>query len=240
MARNGDGLSKRRGIWSFRYRDEAGVWREKSTGETSYAKAREVRREFLDRARDGQLPTAAAELTIEQALANRCEFVEATGAKSSVAPTRAATKHLVRVLGPKRKLSSITIADIRRYQVTRSKEETRGEKTSPKTINNEVLHLVAVLKEAKPWKTLQEDYRPLKVPKRGPGKALTPEDGERLFHIAANETVGRSLSCAAFYLTRRAAGATRSSRSSCATLTSHAKRSTSSATRPRAMLELVM
>ena len=32
MARNGDGLFRRDGIWYFKYKDPGGVYREKSTG----------------------------------------------------------------------------------------------------------------------------------------------------------------------------------------------------------------
>ena len=185
MARNGDGVFKRRGIWAFKYQDAAGQWREKSTGERSFARAREIRREFLERVRAGQIPTDLASATLEQALQLRYEFVEATASKNSHAPARTAIRHLCRILDPKRRLNTIKFLDIQRYQITRSKEQTRGKKTSPKTINNELLHLIAIFKQAKLWRAMEDDYRPLKVPKRGPGKALSPNDAEHLFRVAS-------------------------------------------------------
>jgi integrase len=60
----------------------------------------------------------------------------------------------------------------------------RSNKVGPKTVNNEVLVLIAVLRSARLWRPLEETYRPLKVPKRGPGRALTPEQIQRLIQAA--------------------------------------------------------
>jgi len=64
-----------------------------------------------------------------------------------------------------RALSSITAWEIRRYQMKRL--ETVG----PKTVNNELLVLTAILKNARLWAPLRETYQPLAVPKGGPGQA---------------------------------------------------------------------
>jgi integrase len=82
------------------------------------------------------------------------------------------------MLGGKRRLESITALDIRRYQAGR--RETVG----PKTVNNELLVLIGVLKQAKLWKRLEEDYKPLPIPKQGPGKALVPDEGQQLIATA--------------------------------------------------------
>jgi integrase len=68
--------------------------------------------------------------------------------------------------------------DIRRYQARR--RETVG----PKTVNNELLVLIGVLKQAKLWKRLEEEYKPLPIPKQGPGKALIPDEGQHLIATA--------------------------------------------------------
>ena len=43
MARNGDGLFRRDGIWYFKYKDPSGVYREKSTGKKKQPEAREYK-----------------------------------------------------------------------------------------------------------------------------------------------------------------------------------------------------
>jgi integrase len=47
-----------------------------------------------------------------------------------------------------------------------------------------MLVLTAVLKSAHLWAPLQESFDPLTVPKRGPGKALTPEQTAHLIETA--------------------------------------------------------
>jgi integrase len=60
----------------------------------------------------------------------------------------------------------------------------RLETVGPKTINNEVLPLVAVLKSARLWAPLQELYEPLPVSKHGPSQALSPEQTAKLIETA--------------------------------------------------------
>jgi len=95
-----------------------------------------------------------------------------------VAAERTTCRHLNEVIGADRRLSSITPWDIRRYQMKRL--ETVG----AKTVNNELLVLTAVLKNARLWTSLREAYEPLPVLKRGPGQALTPEQTAKLIETA--------------------------------------------------------
>ncbi len=60
----------------------------------------------------------------------------------------------------------------------------RLEMVGPKTVNNEMLVLKAVLVNARLWTQLEDLYEPLTVPKRGPGQALTPEQTGRLVETA--------------------------------------------------------
>ena len=178
MARNGDGLFRRDGIWYFKYRDHSGVYREKSTGKRKQPEAREYKHEFLEKLRQNQLPTDEAKWTLSQALAAWMEFRAATRPRASVAAEQTACRHLTRLIGAERKLNSITPWDIRRYQAKRL--ETVG----PKTVNNELLVLVAILKNARLWAALRESYEPLRVPKHGPGQALSPEQTAKLIDTA--------------------------------------------------------
>jgi hypothetical protein len=93
-------------------------------------------------------------------------------------------RHLLAALGGTRRLKTITARDLQQYQLTRSATLIRGRKTSAKTINNELLLLRSVLKQAQLWKGLEEDYKPLKVQKKGPGQALTVAQGEHLIRTA--------------------------------------------------------
>jgi integrase len=178
MARNGDGLFRRDCIWYFKYKDQYGVYREKSTGKRKQPEAREYKHDFLEKYRQNQLPTEEARWTLGQALDKWMEFRSATRPKQSVASERTSCGRLKEVIGPDRRLSSITVWDIRRFQMKRL--ETVG----PKTVNNEMLILTAVLKTAKLWTPLQESYEALKVCKRGPGKSLTPHQTAKLLEVA--------------------------------------------------------
>ena len=80
-----------------------------------------------------------------------------------------------------RKLKDLTSADIAAYQNFRSDAG-----RAPKTINGEVSVLRQVLKHAKLWNALAEDYRPLPNRKPPIGQALTEEQQEHLFRVAAS------------------------------------------------------
>jgi hypothetical protein len=178
MARDGDGLFRRAGIWYFKYRDPRGGYREKSTGSRRQPDARTYKHDFLEKLRQNQLPTEEAKWTLSQSLEQWLEFRTATHPKASVAAEQTAARHLKEILGADHKLCNITSWDIRRYQMKRL--ETVG----PKTINNELLVLTAVLKSAHLWVSLQELYEPLSVAKRGPGQALSPDQTAKLIETA--------------------------------------------------------
>ena len=126
MARNGDGLFRRDGIWYFKYKDPGGFYREKSTGKKKQPEAREYKHDFLEKLRQNQLPTDEAKWSLGQALATWMEFRVATRPKASVAAEQTTCRHLNEVIGADRRLSNITAWDIRRYQMKRL--ETVGRK----------------------------------------------------------------------------------------------------------------
>ncbi len=178
MPRDGDGLFRRDGIWVFKFKNPSGAYQEKSTGKRKQSEAREFKHDFLEKLRQNQLPTEEAKWTLSQSLAEWMKYRTATRPKASVAAEQTTCRHLNEVIGTDRRLSSITPWDLRRYQMKRL--ETVG----PKTINNEVLVLTAVLKNARLWGPLRENYEPLVVPKSGPGQALTPEQTAKLIETA--------------------------------------------------------
>ena len=178
MARNGDGLFRRGALWYFKYRDQNGHYHEKSTGQRKQPAARESKHDFLEKLRQNQLPTEERKWKLGQTLDNYIEFRAKTRPKASVAAERTAARHLAEILGSERRLESITIWDIRRFQMRRS------ESVGPKTVNNELLVLTALLKTARLWSPLKENYEPLPTPKGGPGQALTPEQTAKLVETA--------------------------------------------------------
>ena len=77
------------------------------------------------------------------------------------------------------KLKKITPAMIALYQNSRADAG-----RAPKTINGEVAVLRQLLKKARLWYRIQEDYKPLLNSKPPVGRALTEEEQVRLFTLA--------------------------------------------------------
>src|SRR5262249_50049064 len=80
-----------------------------------------------------------------------------------------------------KKVSQITSADLRAYQLVRI------EKVGSRTVNLELKVLRQLLQTARCWSGLAADYKPLKENHQGPGKALTSEEETNLFKIAMND-----------------------------------------------------
>lgn len=76
------------------------------------------------------------------------------------------------------RISEIDAEQIRLYQ------KARAATAGPVAINHEVSILVQMKKRLGQWAEIANDYQPLSVPRRGPGKALTPAEEERLWRVA--------------------------------------------------------
>ena len=59
-------------------------------------------------------------------------------------------------------------------------------KVSPRTVNLECMVLRMILTWAKLWARVADDYKPLPQSTEGPGRALSPEEEERLFEVAGS------------------------------------------------------
>jgi integrase len=157
-----------------------GKYDDVSTRKKKVSEAHAYRADYLKKLTDGLLPDARAKWTLAQALKQELEFRASTRRSSSAAPNQSMCKNLLRVLGGAtvlKKLASVSV--IERYQITRSQEGRVG-----KTVNNEVNLLAAVLNKAGLWNSLKDRIKPLPVEKQGPGKALTPQEGQQLFSTA--------------------------------------------------------
>jgi integrase len=176
--RDNDGLHKRRGIWHFKLK-VGGRWREISTRTSNYQQARKTRQQSIQAQEDGRLPTDLAKWPIEKAtpawLAERAKLV----APQTHRIDRERLLPIRRAFGGRR-LCDITSGDIRGYQVARTND------VGPRTINLETKVLRMLLKWAKLWSRVVDDCKPLPENRRGPGRALSPDEEKRLFEIAAS------------------------------------------------------
>ena len=174
--RDRDGLHKRRGIWHYKLKI-AGRWQEASTGTKNYTEARKVRQQALQAQEEGRLPTDVAKWPFRRAatewLAGRTRLV----APKTYRIDKERLVQLLKLFG-NRRLCDITAGDIKGYQVM------RASKVSSRTVNLETKVLRMILRTGKLWFRLADDYKPLSENKRGPGRALTPEQEERLFAAA--------------------------------------------------------
>lgn len=85
-------------------------------------------------------------------------------------------------------LREVTIDHVRQYQDARKRgDKERTLATKPighVRINQELILLSQVLKEARMWSPIQELYQPLPINHRGSGRAASPEDEAKLLAIA--------------------------------------------------------
>jgi len=176
--KDNDGLHKRRGIWHYKLR-VGGRWKECSTHTTSYQDARTERQRVIQAQREGRLPTDLSNWPLEKAakewLGGRARLVAPQTARID----RERLVPLLQALSSHR-LSQITAADISGYQLR------RVAKVSPRTVNLETKVLRMILRSAKSWSHLADDYKPLREDKRGPGRALSPEQERHLFDVASS------------------------------------------------------
>ena len=180
-ARDKDGLHKRRGIWHYKLKIE-GRWREFSTRTSSYQEARRIRRKAIEEQEEGRLPTEIGKWKFERAatewLSQRARHV----APQTLRIDRERLVPLIRVFAGSRldEIASDRGSPIRAYQLARTRA------VGNRTINLETKVLRMILRSAKLWSRVADDYKPLPENKRGPGRALSPEGEKRLFDVASS------------------------------------------------------
>ncbi len=180
MSRKRDGLYRRGNIFAFRYKDE-GVWREKQTGQRDRQEAKKFRQDFLSQVENGTLPTHMAEWTLEQARTWWFEHRKPRVAAGTLAAESYRVKPMIRILGNIR-LKQITSVELDNYVTKRLSEE-----IAPWSINKEVLTWSMILKKAKLWRRLADDYKPLKTKVSDIGRALTRDELRHLAAIAVTD-----------------------------------------------------
>ena len=173
-----DGLHKRRGIWHYKLKI-AGKWKEVSTKTTSYKEARKIRHEALQAQEEGRLPTDFAKLRFERASEMWLEERK---------PIVALKTHRIdreRLVALRAQFAGTRLCDITSDMV-RAYQSKRSAKVSPRTVNLETKVLRMLLRRGRLWARIADDFRPLPENKRGPGRALTPEQEKKLFEVAAS------------------------------------------------------
>ncbi len=179
-ARDNDGLHKRRGIWHYKRRI-GGRWREFSTRTSSYQEARKIRHQAVQDEQNGRLPTDMGKWLFEKAasdwLATRTNIV----ATQTLRIDRERLVPLLKAFGGRR-LEEITSeggSAIRAYQMA------RVVLVSNRTVNLETKVLRMILRRARQWARVADDYKALPENKQGPGRALSTEEEKNLFSVAS-------------------------------------------------------
>src|SRR5699024_7913056 len=126
----------------------------------------------------GAVPTEMADWRLEAAEKWWIEYRTQRIGESTMNSERYRLQHMVRILG-NRKLREISNIDLDRYVTTRLSEE-----VGAWSINREVLLWSQILRKAKLWRRMEEDYRPLKTSKSDIGRALSRGELQMLAAIA--------------------------------------------------------
>jgi len=181
VSRKRDGLYRRGNIFAFRYKGADGIWREKQTGKRDREEAKTFRKDFLADLDNGTLPTHMADWTLEAAKDWWIEFRKPRVAVGTLTAEGYRLKPMIRILGNVR-LKQISNVLLDNYLTKRLAEE-----IAPWSINKEILAWSLILKKARLWRRLDDDYKPLPVKASDIGRALTRDELRHLAAVAATE-----------------------------------------------------
>ncbi|HEY7095730.1 MAG TPA: site-specific integrase [Terriglobales bacterium] len=181
MSRKRDGLYRRGNIFAFRYKDADGVWREKQTGKRDRPEAKDFRADFLNDLKTGTLPTRMSEWTLQETRSWWLEFRKPRIAAGTLTAEGYRLKPMIAILGNLR-LRQITSVELDNYVTQRLADQ-----IAPWSINKEVLTWSMILKKAKLWRRLADDYKPLKTKASDIGRALSREELRQLASVATRD-----------------------------------------------------
>src|SRR5579872_4049325 len=162
MSRKRDGLYRRGNIFAFRYKDAAGVWREKQTGKRDREEAKKFKQQFETDLRENALPTDLADFRLDAAEQWWVDFRRQRIAEKTLDSERYRLQHLRLILGNK-KLRELSNKDLDDYVTARLSGYTFVGKDGKKvnrpvvaawSINKEVLLWSLILRKAKLWRRL--------------------------------------------------------------------------------------
>ncbi len=177
-ARDNDGLHRRRGIWHATIR-VGGKLRELSLHTRVYTEARRARARLIEAEAQGSLPSDMARWPLDRAIQTWLDSRAHDTAPSSQRRYRELARALARHFTA-RTLGDVTSEMIRAYQAQRLAV------LSPRSVNLEMRVIRMVLRRAKLWARIADDYQPVREPAQGPGRALAPDQEAALFRVAAS------------------------------------------------------
>lgn len=152
--RDADGLHKRRGVWYYCLTIK-GQRRFFSTKTHNYQQARKARSDAEKLQAEGKLSGDLAKLKFELALHEVLEGRKPHLAENTIRLEKERSGPLLKHFSGRR-VSQIDAPAIASYQAA------RAEKVSPRTVNLETKVLRYVLKAAKVWAPIADDFRPLR------------------------------------------------------------------------------
>jgi integrase len=182
MNRRYNGVFKRKNSprYYFKVKDENGKWIPRSSGTTDYNLAKKRKVQAQREIEEGCLPNDRSAWTLTAAVDRWLKERKLRVSTGTYASDVTNTRHLKAKLGENTKLIKLAdLSAIKRYQSLRLED-----KISPKTINNEVLALSAILQDANLWHRVAQHYRPLKVHRSEIGMALAREQELKLLMVA--------------------------------------------------------
>jgi integrase len=175
-SRDNDGLHKRRGIWYYSL-EVAGRRRFFTTKTRNYTEARKKRAEAIKAQLENRLPSDLAKLPFERLLAQVKEDRKLHIAENTQRIEEERSGPLLKAFRGRR-VCEIDNAAIRSYQKARVKQ------VGNRTVNLECKLLRLVMKAAKVWAYVADEFKPLPEDKTGPGRALEPEQERLLLDTA--------------------------------------------------------
>jgi len=167
------------GSFYFRYLDVDGSWRERCSDTSDLEKAKAAKVQFDADMKAGSVPTEMADWRLDAAEKWWLDYRAQRIGASTMNSERYRLQHMVRILC-NRKLREITNIDIDRYVTERLSEG-----VGAWSINREVLLWSQILRKAKLWRRLEEDYQPLKTEASDIGRALSRGELQMLAAIAS-------------------------------------------------------
>ncbi len=180
-----DGLHRRpnrRGCnWYFRWRNPAdGRLHEKSCLTSSYGEAKEFRAAELVRLRELAGPADRQECTLEKAAELWLKKRELDGLAPGT--LRLNKERLVPIL---RYMGGLKLRQVATPTILLAYKEKRLREISPRTFNMERTVLRGILRWAKLWRLIEDDFTAAREPDHGPGRALEPDQENRLLAAAS-------------------------------------------------------
>lgn len=175
--------------YHFKYRDQNGNWKAKSTGKTDLMQALEFKKEFLQKLEAGTLDVDQGNWSLKQASDRWLEWRKASREATTAKCERLLVCRLIEVFGEDKKLKTFTPLDLESYVLARKKKpsEQTGRVVGPRTLILELRCLRWILDRAGRWTpAMGKAYKHLhlKAPKERIGKVLTEEQVKKFVALS--------------------------------------------------------